>query len=76
MIRDLGGALLKFILNDSFLAPRLGAVDTNFFELGFVVCRPWSGLSFCGLSSVVRGPWSVFYIFPLRRLGGKKTISR
>jgi len=33
--------LLKFILNDSFLAPRLGEVDTNFLELGFVVC-PWS----------------------------------
>ncbi len=56
MIRDLGGALLKFILNDSFLAPRLGAVDTNFFELGFVVCRPWS---------VVRG----LYI-PLKEAGG------
>ena len=33
MIRGLGMVLLKFILNDSFLAPRLGEV--------FVVC-PWS----------------------------------
>jgi len=42
MIRGLDMVLLKFILNDSFLAPRLGEV--------FVVCRPSSVVFVLALS--------------------------